>query len=300
MTQGETRTPGRDPVHPPPLRQRRAARRLVPSNRSRRRRPERPPGRSYPLKWVVVALAATAAVLIGGPWIFITFFDGSTPGRLHLPPASGVPAGPLQPGPVTGTWVAVAGSTAGYRVHEVLFGTSHTAVGRTSEVSGGMVISGTEVTAADFTVEMSSVHSDQAARDYQFRNGIMDTAEYPTATFHLTAPIRFGAVPDVGRVITERATGNLTLRGVTRQMTFTLSAERLSATAIDVNAEIPISFPEFGIPNPTLAAGYVARVADNGTLEVLLDLDLTGADGKPLKPPPKSVSTTTVFTPGTF
>jgi polyisoprenoid-binding protein YceI len=241
----------------------------------RRRRPsrlDRPPGRTYPLKWVVVALAIAALVLFGGPWLFIYLFEGSTPGRLTLPSASGVPKGPLQPGPISGTWVISAGSVVGYRVPEVLFGTSHTAVGRTDQVSGGMVVSGTEVTAADFTVEVATIHSDQAARDYQFRNGIMDTADHPHASFHLTAPIQLGTIPPVGRIVTFPAQGDLSLRGVTRAIDFQLSAERLSATSIDINAEIPISFPEWHIPNPSLAAGYVAQVADHGTLEVLLHL----------------------------
>lgn len=278
-----------------PLRRRRRGRRGRPAPDLRQ-----PVGRTYPLKWVAVALAATAVVLIGGPWIFFSFFDGSTPGRLQLPAASGVPAGPLQPGPVTGTWVVSSGSQVGYRVHEVLFGASHTAVGRTSAVSGGVVISGTEVTAADFTVKMSTIKSDQAARDFQFRNGIMDTNVWPTSSFRLTSPIKLGSVPAVGKVISVPATGDLTLRGVKRSVTFELSAERLSATAIDLNADIPIAFPEWKIPNPSLVAGYVASVADSGTLEVLLDLSATTASGQPVRQTPRQAPTTTAFTPGTF
>lgn len=230
----------------------------------------KPVRRTYPLKWVVVALVVTAIVLIGGPYLFFAIFEGSTPGRLHLPPASGVPAGPLQPGPVSGTWQIGAGSIAGYRVNEILFGQTHTAVGRTTHVTGGMVISGTEVTAADFTVALASVKSDQGSRDAQFRGPIMDTADYPHASFRLTSPIQLGAIPDVGRPISVPATGDLTMRGVRRSITFTLSAERVSATAIALNAEIPIHLSEWHIPNPT--SFEVAQVGNAGTLEVLLQL----------------------------
>lgn len=263
----------------------------------KRRRPDRPVGRTYPLKWVVVALAVTAAVLIGGPYLFFAVFEGSPPGQLHLPPADGVASGPLQPGPVTGTWVIGPGSIAGYRVHEILFGQSHTAVGRTSQVSGGIVISGTEVTAADFTVDMASVKSDQGARDYQFRGFIMETSDYPHATFQLTSPIRLAGVPDVGRTITQQAVGDLTLRGQKRSITFTLSAERLGADAIDVNAEIPITLSEWHIPNPSFA---VAQVGKSGILEVLLSLVPATAAGKPLHPSAATVPTTTVYVPGTL
>jgi polyisoprenoid-binding protein YceI len=226
-------------------------------------------GRTYPLKWVAVALAATAALLIGGPYLVIDLFLGSAPGRLHLPPAAGVPSGPVAPGPVSGTWKVGPGSLAGYRVHELLFGQSHTAVGRTPKVTGGMVISGSEITAADFTVDMASVTSDQGSRDVQFRGFIMRTADYPHASFRLTSPIDLVTVPPVGHIVSAQAVGDLTLRGVTRSVTFTLQAERLPGPAIDVNAEIPIRFSEWHIPNPSFA---VARLGSTGTIEVLLHL----------------------------
>ena len=234
--------------------------------RRRRRRPDRPVGRTYPLKWVVVALVATAAVLIGGPYLFIYGFLGSTPGKLALPPAAGVASGPVAPGPISGTWRISPGSVAGYRVDELLFGQTHTAVGRTPRVTGGMVVSGAEVTAADFSVDMASIKSDQGSRDVQFRGFIMRAYDYPHGTFHLTSPIQLGAVPRVGQQITQTATGDLTLRGVTRSVTFTLHAERLS-DAIDIQAEIPIKFGLWHIPNPTFA---VARLGSTGIIEVLL------------------------------
>ena len=235
----------------------------------RRSPPDRPLGRTYPLKWVVVALAVTAVVLIGGPYLFFNIFEGSTPGRLHLPRVAGAPSGPVAPSAASGVWEVGPGSIAGYRVNEVLFGQTHTAVGRTSEVTGGMEISGTEVVAAEFTADLSSVKSDQGSRDVQFRGFIMDTADYPHASFRLSAPIQLGPIPDIGRSVSVPAAGELTMRGVRRSITFAISAERVSASSIAVNAEIPIRLSEWHIPNPSFA---VAQVGDSGTLEVLLQL----------------------------
>lgn len=230
------------------------------------RRPRRPP-RTYPLKWVIVFLVVAGLVVIGGPWIFFNVIESGTPSKLHLPAVSGASAG-VVPGPVSGTWTVGPGSLAGYRVDEQLFGQSHTAVGRTSQVTGGMVISGTEVTAADFTVDMASVKSDTRSRDAQFTGFIMDTASHPHGSFRLTAPVELGQVPAVGQTISVTAAGDLTLRGVTRPVTFKLNAERLNG-AIDVNAEIPITYSEWHIPNPSFA---VARLGKTGTVEVLLHL----------------------------
>jgi polyisoprenoid-binding protein YceI len=218
----------------------------------------------YPLKWVIVGLAIAAVLLIGGPYFFFNVVEGKPPAKLQLPAVKGAAA----TGPIGGTWTVSSGSEAGYRVHEILLGQSHTAVGRTSKVTGGMVISGTEVEAADFSVAVGSIRSDQASRDYQFHHFIMEAYEYPDATFKLTEPIQLGAVPAVGQTIRRTATGDLTMRGVTRLVTFPVSAERL-ANAIDVNAEIPVHFGLWHIPNPSFA---VAQVGDTGTVEVLLHL----------------------------
>jgi polyisoprenoid-binding protein YceI len=236
-----------------------------PSRRGRSRR-SRPPKR-YPLKWVVLGLALVALLLIGGPYFYFNVIEGKSPGKLSLPPVKGT-FGPVATGPVSGTWIVTSGSEAGYRVDEILLGQSHTAVGRTSKVSGGLVISGTEVTAADFTVNLASVRSDQRSRDAQFNGFIMKTYNYPNATFRLTEPIQIGTIPALGKEIQVAAVGDLHMRGVSQPITFTLGAERLS-DGIEVNAEIPIVFSRWHIPNPSFA---VAQVGNTGTLEVLLHL----------------------------
>ena len=255
----------------------------------------RPAGRTYPMKWVAAALAVTAAVLIGGPYLFIALFLGSAPAKLHLPSVATAAADPVAPGPVSGTWAVSTGSQAGYRVHEYLFGQSHTAVGRTSQVSGEMVISGSHVTAASFSVDMGTVKSDQAARDAQFRGYIMETYKYPHATFVLAQPVALGSVPPVGQVVSLPATGELTMRGVTRTVNFTLKAERIQS-GIDVDVSIPITFSLWKIPSPDFA---VARVGSTGTLEVLLQFVRADSEGRPLVPV-RTTPTTTVFVPGTF
>ena len=94
----------------------------------------------------------------------------------------------------------------------------------------------------------------------------METYHYSHADFRLTRPIQVGPLPPVGKVATEEATGLLTLRGVTRQVSFPVRAERV-AGGIDVMAEIPITFSVWHIPNPSFA---IAQVGSTGLIEVLL------------------------------
>jgi polyisoprenoid-binding protein YceI len=156
----------------------------------------------------------------------------------------------------------------GYRVGEVLFGQNATAVGRTNDVTGGVTLDGATVTKASFTVDMASVRSDRDRRDGQYRDRIMATGEFPTSTFALTSPIALGSLPADGATVTAKATGDLTLRGVTKRVTFDVKARR-SGDRMEVNGAIPLVFDEWGIPSPSFGP---AQVEDHGSLEFLLVL----------------------------
>jgi polyisoprenoid-binding protein YceI len=220
------------------------------------------------VKWAIGGLVVAGIIIGAGPPLFFHLVEGPAPARLKLPSAVNASNAPLVPGPVSGTWAVTAGSEAGYRVQEILLGQQHTAVGRTSKVSGGVLISGTTITAADFTVDMASVKSDQPSRDSQWNGFIMKTYDYPHASFHLTQPVQLGHVPTPGQIVTAEATGELKLRNVTRTITFQLKAERINGN-IDVNAEIPVTFSNWHIPDPSFAVTEVGRT---GIIEVLLHL----------------------------
>jgi polyisoprenoid-binding protein YceI len=97
----------------------------------------------------------------------------------------------------------------------------------------------------------------------------MDVATYPTGTFTLTRSITLAPVPASGKVRTYHATGNLTLHGHTRQVTFGLKAER-TATQIRASGSIPITFADWGIPNPSF--GTFVTTENHGVMEFLLVL----------------------------
>ncbi len=231
------------------------------------------------------ALVAVAAVL-SGTFIYIHLISGPAPARLSLNTQANGPARSTATGsaatgstatgstgaatPLTGTWRVAAGSVVGYRVKEVLFGQDNIAVGRTSTITGQLKISGTIVTAGSFTVQMTTIKSDQSQRDAQFRGRIMDTSAYPTGTLTLTRPITLTPLPGTGVIKAYTAAGRLTLHGHTRQVSFTLSAERTSA-GIEVSGSIPILFANWSIPNPSF--GNVITTQNHGVLEFLIKFD---------------------------
>ena len=97
---------------------------------------------------------------------------------------------------LTGDWAIGAGSTAGYRLDEVLNGTDVTVVGSTDQVSGTVTVDGEAVTAATVTVDVASIATDSGNRDQYFRTVALETEQFPTATFTLTEPIDAGVPAD--------------------------------------------------------------------------------------------------------
>ena len=210
--------------------------------------------------------------VVGGPFIYIHFFAGSTPAKLPINRGSSsgtsTTAG-SQTQPLAGAWKISTGSQAGYRVNEVLLGQTTTAVGRTSAVTGHLQITGTAVDSGSFTVDLTKVHSNKSQRDGQFQGPIMDTARFPDATFELTQPIQLGTPPGNGQVINVTATGRLTLRGQTRPVTVSLTGRR-SGNTIAVSGSIPVTFSDYGIPNPSQS---FVTTEDHGVIEFLLLFD---------------------------
>lgn len=229
----------------------------------------------HPVRWLLGGVVALAALVVGGTWLYIHVIEGPAPAQLSLQSGSSASASPAAAPSaaaaaatdVAGQWRVASGSVVGYRVQEVLAGQNNTAVGRTSDISGSMTISGTTVSAASFTVQMATVHSDQSQRDAQFDGRIMDTASYPTGKLTLSAPINLGAEPSDGVIRSYQATASLTLHGHTKTVAFALQAER-TATGIEVSGSIPIVFADYGIENPSFA-GFVTT-QDHGLLEFLV------------------------------
>jgi polyisoprenoid-binding protein YceI len=164
---------------------------------------------------------------------------------------------------IGGSWKASSKSVVGYRVKEVLFGQSAEAVGRSNGLTGTMTIAGTKVTAVDLSVDLTTLKSDSGRRDGQVQTRILDTAKFPKAQIKLAEPIDFGKVPADQEQVTRTAKVDLTLRGVTKRVSFDVTGRRNGAT-IEIVGSTVITFADYSIPNPSNQA---AQVGSTGTLE---------------------------------
>lgn len=168
-----------------------------------------------------------------------------------------------------GVWSVVADSETfvGYRINEVFTGgRDFEAVGRTPEVSGSFTGAGTVIESVEISADLRELASDSSSRDGQVRR-VLNTDEFGTGTFVLTAPIDIGSIPAEGESVNVDATGDLTINGVTQSVTFPLDAAIQSGLVIVVG-QIEVLLSDFDVETPS--APIVASVEDDARVEVSL------------------------------
>jgi polyisoprenoid-binding protein YceI len=256
-------------------------------------RPSRPDPTPAPRKrWRWLALALGTAVLLAGAglWYFVLRHDPppavdldqalagiEAPATTLAPATTASTATLAAPAAATadGTWridrsitnAQGSGSFTGFRIDEVLVSVgSTTAVGRTITVDGTLTVSGSTVTAARISADLTDITTNDSRRDDNVQRALA-TSRYPNATFVLTQPIQVGSVPAEGQRISVPATGDLTIRGVTRSVTIDLQAQ-LQGDVLVVVGSAPVVLADYGVTAPT--APVVASVEDEGTFEFQL------------------------------
>jgi polyisoprenoid-binding protein YceI len=217
---------------------------------------------------ILVAIGLVVAVAFVA--VYLVFFNSDSPDKLTLTPVDERSSTTAGSGDVSGTWTVASGSTAGYRVREKLASlpAQSDAVGRTSDVTGTVVIAGTMVTKADLQVDVTTLKSDQDRRDSRIKSMGLETERFPTATFTLTAPIDIGdakaATADV------KATGDLTIHGVTKSVTIPLEAAR-NGDKLEIVGSLTFPMSDFDITPPSIG-GFVT-VEKDATLELKVLLE---------------------------
>jgi polyisoprenoid-binding protein YceI len=229
----------------------------------------RRPGAATQAGGVVTTLVVVALVVVAGLaafWWFVIRSDAEPPPELSSSPT-------VAGGTLDGSWEIRRddqfGSFVQYRVKEQYAGAivESDATGRTSRIKARMNIDGTTVTTADVEVQMHTLQSDRQRRDERLRTDGLQTNFFPTATFVLTEPVELGPAPAKGTAIDLEATGDLTLHGVTRQVTIPIEG-RWDGETVEVVGRLPIEFADYSIVAPNIG-GFVT-VADKGRMELKL------------------------------
>lgn len=162
---------------------------------------------------------------------------------------------------------SATGTFVGFRIEEELASIgSTTAVGRTGDVSGSMTIEGTTVTETTVEIDVSTITTNESRRDDNVYSAL-ETDEFPTATFTLTEPIELGDAAAEGEAVEVTATGDLTIHGVTNEVTFEMEAQLVNGTVVAVGTT-EVTFSDYDVEVPS--SPVVLSVDDHGILELQL------------------------------
>ncbi len=212
-----------------------------------------------------------------------TLPTAAAPTNAPVPAPTDAPVAPNAPAPTnpptsgganatTVTLIAVPGkSQANYRVREQLANVSlpGDAVGVTDQLSGQIVgkTDGTIVSAdSKFVVDLTKLKSDQSMRDGFIQRETLRTSQYPNATFVPTSVSGLPATLPPTAPVSFQLTGDLTIRDVTKSVTWDVKCTPTNATEGACHATTTFTFEDFKIPQPRVPR--VLSIQDNITLEV--------------------------------
>ena len=191
----------------------------------------------------------------------------AAPGAAATPPTSGIKF-----------MLVPAKSTAGYTVREQLakLNVPSDAVGTTNSISGSIILlpDGTIDSAnSKFTVDLSTLKTDQTMRDNFVRRAVLHTDQYPQAVFVPTQVTGLPATLPQSGEVAFKVTGDLTIQNVTKPITWDVSGTINNGVATG-KATTSLTFEDFNLVQPHISV--VLSIVDKIDLTVTGDLQRAG------------------------
>jgi polyisoprenoid-binding protein YceI len=162
------------------------------------------------------------------------------------------------PSPAGGARFAIvpAASTVTYRVGETFLTQNQfsTAVGTTHAIQGDIFVDRARPANSrigTITIDISTFQSDRARRDRAIREGWLESAKFPTATFTPTTIQGLPATYTDGQEIPVRIIGNLRVRDVTKPVTFT-GTVKLAGDTLNGSFQTMVLMTDFGFEPPSI------------------------------------------------
>jgi len=161
-------------------------------------------------------------------------------------------------------------SQASYRAREQLVGQNlpTEAVGTTKKVSGTIVLDPTGDVVDDqstITVDLSALQSNESRRDNFIKGNTLNTNQFPNATFVVREVQGLSTPLPTSGEATFQLHGDLTVRGVTRPVTWQVTATFANG-GLTGNATTSVKLTDFGMTPPK--AGPVLSIEDQLNLEL--------------------------------
>jgi len=207
--------------------------------------------------------------LAGLAVLITTCGGGATPAPTATATASSTPTTPAATSTATGTagarWTVTDASKATVSVREQLAGFSlpSDAVLTAKGAKGTFALNddGSFSSDSKITIDLGTISSDEGLRDSTVKDRVLQTRQFPTATF---VPTKLAGVslPLADGAFSGTLSGTMTIRGITKDVTFavkgTRTGKQLSVTA---TADPVLTFGQFGMEAPTIP-GRVLSIVD--------------------------------------
>ena len=181
---------------------------------------------------------------------------------------------PASGGDATVFEIIQAGSEARFIIDEVLNGAPKTVVGTTDQVAGEIAVdpeSPSSTKIGTILVNARTLSTDNDFRNRAIKNRILSTNDYEFVSFEPTGITGLPGSISIGESFDFQITGDLTVRDVTKEVTFDATVTPLSETQLEGAASTTILYPDFNLTIPN--APSVASVED----EVILEIDFVAA-----------------------
>jgi polyisoprenoid-binding protein YceI len=163
-------------------------------------------------------------------------------------------------------------STASFIVGEVLRGSPYTVVGTTDQVAGQIAFDPSDPSSAQvgtILIDARTLVTDDESRTRALGNRILNTDQYEYISF---TPTELSGLPEStveGQPFTFQLTGDLTIKNVTRPVSFEVTVTPTTDGKLSGTATTTINYADWGVSIPSVP--FVASVDDS----VMLQLDFS-------------------------
>ncbi len=160
-------------------------------------------------------------------------------------------------------------SSAKYVVQETLRGLDTNAVGTTSAISGSIYLTDSGLykdLPSKFTVDLSTLKSDESMRDNFIKQNTLQTSKYPNAVFTIESVEGFPSSYTENEQVQLTLNGMLSVHGVDKPVSWTVLARQAGDT-LTATADTDINFTDFGMSPPNV---QIAKAKDGIHLQIVL------------------------------
>lgn len=186
-------------------------------------------------------------------------------------PPTATPEPTTDPGELLLFEISPEESEVRFIIDEELRGSPNTVIGITNQVAGQIAANFRDLSTVQvgiIQVNARTLLTDNDFRNNAVRNRILNTDQYEFITFTPTAVNGLPENVEIGQEVTFDIVGELTIRDITQEVTFTVTATPVTADRLEGSAMTQVLREDYDLQIPEVPG--VANVSD----EVIIEIDL--------------------------